>query len=96
METDNRDIMELLHDWSESRRYINLLEKKCEHYKKIIEGIMNRHGQSEIITPFYNVSKKMRNKEFVSKKNVPENIWRTYMNRTTYPCFHITRTRPIP
>ena len=78
------DLEKVLDKWHDTKKTITLLEKKCEDYKKYIANTMKKRELDLLKTNNYTVNKRHSTRESISKKDVPEEIWGKYCNRSTF------------
>ena len=81
----------LLEDWQEAKAQKAIYEKKCERYKKSIEKYMDKKNISILTGKHNTVTKRTVSRDFISKSDLPPDIWRKYAHRTTYSAFYIKR-----
>jgi len=90
---DKKDIEELLEKWYKTKLELALLEKKCDKYKKYCEKIMNNLDKNNIVTDNYNIKRIHITRETLGKKDVPEEIWKKYSNKNSFPVYYLKQNK---
>jgi hypothetical protein len=88
------DIDELLKRWKDTKDQIAELEKKCEKYKKAVEKIMDSQDTNILSSTSshinISVTRRTLNRDTLSKKDVPKNIWTEYAKKLSYTAFYFS------
>lgn len=74
----NIDVDALLDKWADARNTISVLEKRVENYKKVMKQYLARNNLTKYENDFFIVRQGTQNRSFVTKKNVPEDVWDMY------------------
>jgi hypothetical protein len=90
---DEHDIDNLLGNWFEAKQRISELEKKCDKYKIIADKIMNIKGEDSIKSKTLLLTKSDMERESLSKKNVPKDIWKTYAKTSSFSTYRLTQIK---
>lgn len=85
------DIEEILKKWDSSKEKLVILEKKIEKYKGIISKEMNKKNTDRLSTGNYNVQRRRNTRSFLSKENVPADIWKEYSTKSSYDSFYLSK-----
>jgi hypothetical protein len=88
----NTDIDELLKRWKEAKDEISELESKCEKYKRAVEKIMDSEDTNKLSSNSNSicVSRRILNRDTLSKKDVPKDIWEKYAKKLSYTAFYFS------
>lgn len=87
---EEQDIEELLSNWFEAKQRLSELEKKCDKYRLTADRIMNIRGEDILKTRNFKLTKTDMERETLSKKDVPKDIWNTYAKVSTFSTFRLT------
>lgn len=87
---EEQDIEELLSNWFEAKQRLAELEKKCDKYKLMADRIMNIRGEDTLKTRNFKLTKSDMERETLSKKDVPKDIWNMYAKVSSFSTFRLT------
>lgn len=87
---EEQDIEELLNNWFEAKQRLAELEKKCDKYKLMADKIMNIRGEDSLKTRTLKLTKTDMERETLSKKDVPKDIWNTYAKVSSFSTYRLT------
>jgi hypothetical protein len=85
------DISTLLDQWYDAKNSIAELEDKIEKYKKLASKVMNNNNTNIITDGTYTIKRKEIERFTISKKDVPNNIWKEYSKKNNYNAFYLTK-----
>lgn len=85
------ELEKILEKWYECKEKMKLLEERIGKYKGLIEAEMSEGKTSTITGARYRVSKRVLSRDTLSKKDVPEEVWRRYAKRSSFPAFYLSR-----
>lgn len=85
------DIDGLLEKWKSTKTQISKLEKDLEKYKKYAEQIMNMNNSNVVKGSKYKVTKKNSSRQFISKKNLPKELWNKYSTKTNFTSYYLSK-----
>ena len=85
------NIEKILRKWYESKEKLSLLEKKIEKYKGEITREMNNKNTDKLSSGNYSVQRRRNTRSFLSKDNVPSEIWKEYSTKSNYDSFYLTK-----
>jgi hypothetical protein len=94
-EINTKEIDKFLEKWYETKKTIILLENKCENYKKLISQKMKIQNINSIQSSNFILNKRTTTRESISKKYVPDNIWKQYCNKSTFDTFSLKKSNII-
>ena len=86
--------MNTLEKWYEAKEKIAILEKKIERYKHIIQKEMKQQGTNKLSEHGYTVARRNMSRTYLSKDNVPSDIWNKYAIKTNSNAYYITKNKP--
>jgi hypothetical protein len=89
----NSDIEELLERWKEAKDEIADLENKCDKYKRAVEKIMNSEDTNKLSAKNICVTRRILNRESLSKKDIPKDIWEKYSKKLSYSAFYFSKKK---
>jgi len=81
------DINQFLQKWNETKQQISLLEQQLDKYKSIANKLMKEKNTMEIKTPTHTLKKRTQIKEYISKNDIPIQLWHQYKNKTSFDVF---------
>lgn len=86
---DNKEISEKVEDWYKAKEKAAFYEKEAEKLKKKIINHMIQEQLDSIKTVNFSVTKKSISRESLSKKDVPDDIWKKYSKEISYDTYTI-------
>lgn len=81
------DINQFLQKWNETKQQISLLEQQLDKYKSVANKLMKEKNTMEIKTPTHTLKKRTQTKEYISKNDIPIQLWNQYKNKTSFDVF---------
>jgi len=82
-------IKEAVEEWYKAKEKVTFYEKQSEKLKQqVIEYMKNKEVES-LVTTNYVVSKKSMSRDSLSKKDVPDDIWKKYAKNISYDAYYI-------
>jgi hypothetical protein len=85
------DIENTLRKWDDARKKIEILEEKLKRYKSIVAKEMNKKEVERLSAGGYTVTRRRNTKTYLSKENVPAEIWKEYSTRSSYDAFFLVK-----
>jgi len=85
------DIATTLRKWDEAKKKMELLEEKVKKYKSAISKEMNKQEVDRLSAGGYMVTRRRNTRSFLSKDNVPADIWKEYSTRSSYDAFFLSK-----
>merc|ERR1712232_234900 len=79
------ELDKVLEKWNWAKAEEAAMKKKVEECKTKIEAAMAKMDVTEITTKKYSITKRMQSREFVSKKDMPNEVWKKYAKTTEFP-----------
>jgi len=86
---DTTEVKDLVKKWYESKRKAADYEKIAEKTKDIIVSYMEENELDTIRTDDYVVTKKSMSRNFLTKKDMPEEVWQKYSRNKVYDSYYI-------
>ena len=83
------DIGKIIEKWDAAKKKVSLLEEKIEKYKGIVAKEMNKKGVERLSGNGYAVSRRRNTRTYLTKDNVPTEIWKQYSTKCSYDSFFI-------
>jgi len=71
-------IDDLLKKWKEAQDMCVLYEKKKTKYRDRIEKLLKETGEKSFDNDEFRVTMRSHNREMITKKDVPKNVWEQY------------------
>lgn len=84
---------DILSKWNDAKKKITLLEEKIEKYKRCIEKEMNNKSVDKLESASYMIHRRRTTKTYLSKENVPVEVWNKYSSRTSFDTFYLKRKK---
>lgn len=82
-------IKEAVEEWHKAKEKVAFYEKQSEKLKQqVIEYMKNKEVET-LVTTNYIVSKKSMSRDSLSKKDVPDDIWKKYAKNISYDAYYI-------
>ena len=88
-----KDIDELLTNWHRTKQEIAALEKKCDRYKKLAGKLMDAKEEERLVGNSHVLTRRNVVRESVSKKDIPETVWKTYCKKVRFDAFYFQKNR---
>lgn len=90
MSTKKMTVAECLNEYKETTDQIRLLErKKHEMHDKLISYLIEKKLE-HITSDKYSIKISEQNREIISKKDVPVEIWNQYKRQVTFPVLTVS------
>lgn len=86
------DIEDTLRKWDQAKKKNEILEEKLKKYKSIIAKEMNTRDVDKLSAGGYTVTRRRNTRSYLSKDNVPADIWKEYSTRTSYDVFFLLKS----
>jgi len=87
------DILDILQDWYESKKQLDALEKKIQKYKTTIAKEMNNRDVDQITESGFIVKRRRNTRSYITKGNVPEEIWNRYSSKSSFDAFFLSKKK---
>jgi hypothetical protein len=87
------DILDILQDWYESKKQLDALEKKIQKYKTSIAKEMNNRDVDQITESGFIVKRRRNTRSYITKGNVPEEIWNRYSSKSSFDAFFLSKKK---
>lgn len=80
----------ILEKWFDAKQKIQILEERIERYKKIIGKRMDNQHVNKIKDGSYSVERRNISRKYISKENMPSDLWQRYAKQTSSDAYYIT------
>jgi predicted nucleic acid-binding Zn-ribbon protein len=84
-------IDELLEKYDSTRAQIKELEEKMERYKGKIDDLMASKNTDRIMGSRYAIKRSMNTRTYLSKDDMPRELWTKYSTSCTFPVYRLTK-----
>ena len=85
------DLETLFSEWNSLKKKKAELEDREEQIKKIIHKIMKIENTNSLESDNFKVSRKYQSREFLTKSNVPSDIWSKYSKKSEFPVLYLKK-----
>ena len=90
MSDDNANkIKDSVEQWFKAKEKVSFYEKQSEKLKQQVIEYMKDKDVETLVTTNYIVSKKSMSRDTLSKKDVPDDVWKKYAKNISYEAFYI-------
>lgn len=79
----------ILSKWDNTKKKLEILESRISKYKSKVSKEMNSRGVDTITSGNYTVNRRRNTRTYITKENLPEDIWKKYSTRCSYDAFFI-------
>lgn len=87
------DLERILSKWDDAKKKLENIEQEISTYKLKVTKEMNSKDTDKISTDNYTVIRRRNTRAYVTKDNLPEDIWKKYSTRCSYDAFYISRNK---
>lgn len=84
-----QDLKEIIEDWYILKKKLKDIEKKIDSNRNIIIDYMERNSIDKVITDNYIVKKKNMDREYITRKDLPSDLWNRYSRKMNYSIYKI-------
>jgi hypothetical protein len=84
---------EILSEWYDTKKKLESLEEQITKFKSIISKEMNYKDINQLTDGGFTVSRRRISKSYLTKENVPSDIWNKYATKCSYDAFFLTREK---
>lgn len=84
---------EILSEWYETKKKQEILEEKILKFKSMITKEMNIRNIDKISENNFIVSRRRISKSYVTKENIPKDLWDKYSIKCSYDAFFLTKSQ---
>jgi hypothetical protein len=82
-------IKEAVEEWYKAKEKVAFYEKQVDKLKQKVIEYMKEKEVETIVTTNYIVSKRVLSRDSLTKKDVPEDIWKKYARNLSYDAYYI-------
>jgi DUF4097 and DUF4098 domain-containing protein YvlB len=83
----------LIEKYERTRASIKELEEKLDSYKKRIDEIMAEENTEVLKGREYSLSRVMSSREYLSKSDLPPEIWAKYATKCSFPVYRLKKLK---
>jgi hypothetical protein len=83
------DLERILSKWDDTKKKLQILESRISKYRSKVSKEMNSRGVDEISSGNYTVTRRRNTRAYITKENLPGDIWEKYSTRCSYDVFFI-------
>ena len=87
------NIENILVDWNDAKNKLEKLEERIKKYKNEICKEMNRRDTDKITEGKFCVTRRRNTRTYITKENLPEDIWKRYSSRCSYDALFLTENK---
>ena len=82
---------DILSEWYKLKKNLKQLQEREDQIKKIVRVIMNNERSDKLKSDDYQVSKRTMNKTFLTKHDLPEELWNKYSKKKSIEALYLKR-----
>lgn len=90
-ESDKDRIKKYVEDWHKYKTVISEFEMKMEQAKKKVIDYMKDNDSATLYTDDFIIKSTQQTRESISKKDLPEDIWKKYAKENKFYTYKITQ-----
>ena len=83
----------ILSKWNDAKKKLETLEHRISKYKLIITKEMNSKETDKISTSNYTVTRRRNTRTYVTRENLPEDIWKKYSTRCSFDALFLSKNK---
>lgn len=87
------DLETILSKWSDAKKKLETLEDRINKYKLRITKEMNSKDTDKISTSNYTVTRRRNTRTYVTRENLPEDIWKKYSTRCSFDALFLSKNK---
>ena len=87
------DIENILSKWNDAKNKLEDLEDSIKQYKLLISKEMNRRDTDKITCGKFSVTRRRNTRTYITKENLPEDIWNKYSSRCSYDALFLSEKK---
>jgi hypothetical protein len=81
----------ILQKWDDAKKKLEILEEKIKKYKLAVTKEMNRKEVDKLSAGGYTVTRRRNTRTYITKDNLPAEIWKEYSTRCSYDALFLVR-----
>jgi hypothetical protein len=85
------DLETILSKWSVAKKKLETLEARINKYKLRITKEMNSKDVDKISSDNYTVTRRRNTRTYITRENLPEEIWKKYSSRCSYDALFLSK-----
>jgi len=87
------DLETILSKWNDDKKKLEILESRINKYKVKITKEMNSKDTDKISTSNYTVTRRRNTRTYVTRENLPEDIWKKYSTRCSFDALFLSKNK---
>lgn len=87
------DLETILSKWNDDKKKLEILEHRINKYKVRITKEMNSKDTDKISTSNYTVTRRRNTRTYVTRENLPEDIWKKYSTRCSFDALFLSKNK---
>ena len=87
------DLETILSKWNDDKKKLETLEHRINKYKLKITKEMNSKDIDKISTSNYTVTRRRNTRTYVTRENLPEDIWKKYSTRCSFDALFLSKNK---
>jgi hypothetical protein len=87
------DLETILSKWNDAKKKLETLEHRISKYKLRITKEMNSKDTDKISTSNYTVTRRRNTRTYVTRENLPEDIWKKYSTRCSFDALFLSKNK---
>lgn len=87
------DLETILSKWNDDKKKLETLEHRINKYKLKITKEMNSKDTDKISTSNYTVTRRRNTRTYVTRENLPEDIWKKYSTRCSFDALFLSKNK---
>jgi hypothetical protein len=87
------DLETILSKWNDDKKKLEILESRINKYKVKITKEMNSKDTDKISTNNYTVTRRRNTRTYVTRENLPEDIWKKYSTRCSFDALFLSKNK---
>ncbi len=87
------DLETILSKWNDAKKKLETLTHRINKYKLRITKEMNSKDTDKISTSNYTVTRRRNTRTYVTRENVPEDIWKKYSTRCSFDALFLSKNK---
>ena len=87
------NIGETLRKWDDAKKKMEILDEKIKRYKNSIAKEMNKQNIDRLSEDGFTVTRRRNTRTYLTKDNVPSDIWKEYSTKCSFDSFFISTKR---
>ena len=87
------DLETILSKWNDDKKKLETLTHRINKYKLRITKEMNSKDTDKISTSNYTVTRRRNTRTYITRENLPEDIWKKYSTRCSFDALFLSKNK---